>query len=246
MTSRVWAAVNPIAGSAVSNGGPTKVSSTARSGTGSPAVAMAPARCSTIRAPESTRVPSRSSRAVRTCGHRSRPPDDGRAWVCRAVRCRRGRFATRLRPPRRVRQFPEHTRAAYDQAVADGADGVECDVHLTADGEVVLIHDGTLDRTSDGTGPVATHTLAELRDLDIWSWKGVALPQGAARRPGPVPRRPARPAARRGPPDGAGRGAQARGAGGGPALEDAVLGGVRTAGLGRGGEPARHGRRPRS
>jgi glycerophosphoryl diester phosphodiesterase len=76
-------------------------------------------------------------------------------------------------------RFPEHTRAAYDQALADGADGVECDVHLTADGEVVLIHDGTLDRTSDGSGPVGGHTLAQLRALDFWSWKGVALPPGA-------------------------------------------------------------------
>ncbi|MGI5132558.1 glycerophosphodiester phosphodiesterase [Pseudonocardia sp. CA-107938] len=76
-------------------------------------------------------------------------------------------------------RFPEHTRAAYDQALVDGADGVECDVHLTADGEVVLIHDGTVDRTSDGSGPVAEHTLEQLRDLDIWSWRGVALPAGA-------------------------------------------------------------------
>lgn len=75
-------------------------------------------------------------------------------------------------------RFPEHTRAAYLQAIADGADGVECDVHLTADGEVVLLHDATLDRTSDGTGPVAEHTLAQLRALDFWSWKGVELPPG--------------------------------------------------------------------
>ena len=76
-------------------------------------------------------------------------------------------------------RFPEHTRVAYEQALADGADGVECDVHLTADGEVVLIHDGTLDRTSNGSGPVGGHTLEQLRDLDIWSWKGVPLPPGA-------------------------------------------------------------------
>lgn len=76
-------------------------------------------------------------------------------------------------------RWPEHTRVAYDQALADGADGVECDVHLTADGQVVLIHDATLDRTSDGSGPVAAHPLDELRGLDIWSWKGVALPDGA-------------------------------------------------------------------
>ena len=67
--------------------------------------------------------------------------------------------------------LPEHTRAAYLQAIADGADGVECDVHLTRDGQVVLLHDATLDRTSDGTGPVAQRSLAELRELDFWSWK---------------------------------------------------------------------------
>lgn len=74
-------------------------------------------------------------------------------------------------------QFAEHTRAAYLQAIADGADGVECDVHLSADHEVVLLHDDTLDRTSDGTGAVAEHTLAQLRELDFSSWKGVAIPE---------------------------------------------------------------------
>ena len=54
--------------------------------------------------------------------------------------------------------YAEHTRAAYLQALADGADGVECDVHLTRDQHVVLMHDANLDRTSDGTGPVAERT----------------------------------------------------------------------------------------
>jgi glycerophosphoryl diester phosphodiesterase len=72
--------------------------------------------------------------------------------------------------------FAEHTRAAYLQALADGADGVECDLHLTADGEVVLLHDDTLDRTSDGTGEVSEQTLAQLRNLDFSSWKGVPIP----------------------------------------------------------------------
>lgn len=73
--------------------------------------------------------------------------------------------------------FAEHTRAAYLQAIADGADGVECDVHLTEDGHVVLLHDDDLDRTSNGTGPVAEKTLAELRELDFHSWKGAVIPQ---------------------------------------------------------------------
>ena len=73
--------------------------------------------------------------------------------------------------------FAEHTRAAYLQAIADGADGVECDVHLTRDQHAVLLHDANLDRTSDGTGPVADRTLAELRQLDFSSWKGVRIPE---------------------------------------------------------------------
>src|SRR5712691_2438833 len=43
---------------------------------------------------------------------------------------------------------------------------IECDVHLSADGELVVVHDHSLDRTTDGRGPVAERTLAELRSLD--------------------------------------------------------------------------------
>lgn len=72
--------------------------------------------------------------------------------------------------------FAEHTRAAYLQALADGADGVECDVHLSADGELILLHDDTVDRTSNGTGPVSELTLAQLRELDFSSWHTTPLP----------------------------------------------------------------------
>lgn len=72
--------------------------------------------------------------------------------------------------------FAEHTRAAYLRAIADGADGVECDVHLTRDQHVVLLHDANLDRTSTGTGPVSERTLEELRALDFSSWKGARIP----------------------------------------------------------------------
>ena len=59
------------------------------------------------------------------------------------------------------------TQDAYETAFALGADGVECDIQLTADGVAVCLHDPTVDRTSDGTGAVNTRTLAELRDLNF-------------------------------------------------------------------------------
>mgnify|MGYP006203983467 CR=1 FL=1 len=64
------------------------------------------------------------------------------------------------------------------KALAEGADGVECDVHLTEDLELVCIHDTTLDRTSSGTGDVGDHTLRQLRELDFASWKGANIPPG--------------------------------------------------------------------
>ena len=75
-------------------------------------------------------------------------------------------------------QYAEHTRAAYLQALAEGADGVECDVHLSADLQPVLLHDSVVDRTSNGTGPVAGYTLEQLRSLDFSTWKGAAIPAG--------------------------------------------------------------------
>ena len=66
----------------------------------------------------------------------------------------------------------ENTRAAFDLAIAMGADAIETDVQLTSDGELVLFHDGRVDRTSDGRGPLASFTLSELRSLDIGSWYG--------------------------------------------------------------------------
>lgn len=61
---------------------------------------------------------------------------------------------------------PEHTLAAYELALQEGADGVECDVRLTKDGHLVCVHDRTVDRTSSGTGAVSEMTLAELEALD--------------------------------------------------------------------------------
>lgn len=72
--------------------------------------------------------------------------------------------------------YAEHTRAAYLHALEEGSDGVETDVHLTADGHVICCHDFTVDATSDGAGKIAEMTLAELRGLDFHSWKGVDIP----------------------------------------------------------------------
>ncbi len=61
---------------------------------------------------------------------------------------------------------PEHTLAAYLQAIELGADALECDVRLTADGHLVCVHDRTVNRTSNGTGIVSTLELAQLEGLD--------------------------------------------------------------------------------
>ena len=67
---------------------------------------------------------------------------------------------------------PENTLLAFRQALEWWrADVLELDVQPTRDGEVVVIHDPTLDRTTDGTGPVAARTFAELRALDAGGWK---------------------------------------------------------------------------
>jgi glycerophosphoryl diester phosphodiesterase len=82
---------------------------------------------------------------------------------------------------------PENTLAAFARGLEAGADGVECDVHLSADGVPVVIHDPTLDRTTDASGPVAARTAAELEDVDAgyhfgagagfpWRGRGVGVP----------------------------------------------------------------------
>lgn len=66
--------------------------------------------------------------------------------------------------------LPEHTIGAYLRAIDEGADGLECDVRLTRDGHLVCIHDGRLDRVSNGTGKVSVRSLAELDALDFGGW----------------------------------------------------------------------------
>lgn len=65
---------------------------------------------------------------------------------------------------RRIR--PEHTIEAYDKALEDGADILELDVHETSDGELVVMHDDTVDRTTDCTGVINEMTFAALRECD--------------------------------------------------------------------------------
>jgi glycerophosphoryl diester phosphodiesterase len=65
---------------------------------------------------------------------------------------------------------PANTMAAFLLATEMGADGIELDVHLSADGELVVIHDHTVDATTDGQGPVSALSLAELQQLDAGSW----------------------------------------------------------------------------
>ena len=65
----------------------------------------------------------------------------------------------------------EHTLGAYVQALDDGADALECDVRLTADGHLVCVHDRTLKRTANARGVVSTMQLAQLDELDFATWK---------------------------------------------------------------------------
>lgn len=76
---------------------------------------------------------------------------------------------------------PENTMPAFQMALDMGAEGIELDVHISKDGEVVVIHDHTIDRTSNGEGLVGELTLDDLRRFDYGSWystkfKGVQIP----------------------------------------------------------------------
>ena len=68
-------------------------------------------------------------------------------------------------------QHAEHTIRAYERAIAEGADALECDVRLTRDGVLVCVHDRRVNRTSDGRGVVSALELADLNQLDFSSWK---------------------------------------------------------------------------
>jgi glycerophosphoryl diester phosphodiesterase len=65
---------------------------------------------------------------------------------------------------------PENTLPSFQQALQKGADGVELDAKLTSDGHVIVIHDSTVDRTTDGKGRVTSLTLEAIRKLDAGRW----------------------------------------------------------------------------
>jgi glycerophosphoryl diester phosphodiesterase len=69
---------------------------------------------------------------------------------------------------------PENTMAAFAHAVALGVDAIECDVHLSRDGEVVVIHDDALDRTTDASGPVSAWRADDLARVDAGYHFGAA------------------------------------------------------------------------
>jgi len=69
---------------------------------------------------------------------------------------------------------PENTLLSIERAIEIGVDAVEIDVHLSKDKEIVVIHDSTVDRTTDGTGPVSAFTVDELKKLD--AGKGQRIP----------------------------------------------------------------------
>jgi glycerophosphoryl diester phosphodiesterase len=70
---------------------------------------------------------------------------------------------------------PENTLSAFRKGLDMGADMIEMDIHLSSDGELIVIHDATLNRTTNGVGRVEDFTLAELKKLDAGSWYGPAF-----------------------------------------------------------------------
>ena len=84
----------------------------------------------------------------------------GRKWTVR------GEWPVNLAHRGASALAPENTIEAFRLAVEAGAGGLELDVHMTRDGHIVVIHDATVDRTTNGTGAVSEMTLEELRRLD--------------------------------------------------------------------------------
>ena len=63
--------------------------------------------------------------------------------------------------------YPENTIPAFEEAIKMNSDGIELDIQLTKDGEMVVCHDETIDRTSNGSGNIKDYTLEELRQFNF-------------------------------------------------------------------------------
>src|SRR6478672_6613311 len=72
--------------------------------------------------------------------------------------------------------WPENSLDGFERARGLGIEGVEFDVHIACDGELVVIHDPTLDRTTEGQGPVADRTAAELAAIRLRDGGGAGVP----------------------------------------------------------------------
>ena len=97
------------------------------------------------------------------CAVSKTAPDKGNFW--------RGKYPVFVTAHRGFSgKAPENTLAAFRAAIDAGCDMIELDVHLSRDSQVVVIHDDTLERTTNGRGNVADQTYAELKRLDAGSW----------------------------------------------------------------------------
>ena len=74
------------------------------------------------------------------------------------------------------RNYPENSLPAIESVIRMGVDMMELDLKMTRDSVLVLCHDGTLDRTTTGSGPVSTYTYAELQQFDLKRGHGIAIP----------------------------------------------------------------------
>ncbi|MCW2709886.1 MAG: glycerophosphoryl diester phosphodiesterase, partial [Marmoricola sp.] len=102
-------------------------------------------------------------------GPQSPAPDDGRTGVQNGVMVQRRPQVVAHRGASATNA--EHTLGAYVAALDEGAEALECDVRLTADGHLVCVHDRDLRRTAHRDGIVSTMELADLEDLDFAAWK---------------------------------------------------------------------------
>lgn len=73
------------------------------------------------------------------------------------------------------KSVPENTIASFRSSVEKGADMLELDVHMTKDGEIIVMHDDKVDRTTNGTGRICEKTLAELKELSCGEYQGEIL-----------------------------------------------------------------------